>query len=296
MGIYDRDYYREQRPPSFAIRAPRTIVVTLILINVAIYVADVFTPARTDPFNHAVVGRWLSDHMAVQVGSLTKPWMWWQLVTYGFAHSPAAFKHILFNMLVLFFLGRDIESTYGWKEFLRLYLVMLVVAGLAWVIVERLQGASALARSYGASGAVTGVVILYALNFPRRTLLLFFVIPVPAWVVGVLVVTLDVLGAVNSDGSNIGYTAHLGGAAFAFLYYRFGWNLGRLTEGRISWPRFKRRPKLRLHRPTREKPDLTAEVDRILEKIHRSGEASLTRKERRVLEDASREYQQRRQG
>lgn len=295
MGIYDRDYYREQRPPSFAIRAPRTIVVTLILINVAICVADLFTPARTDPFGN-VVGRWLSDHMAVEVGSLTRPWMWWQFVTYGFAHSPVSFQHILFNMLVLFFLGRDIEWTYGWKEFLRLYLVMLVVAGLAWTIVKKLQGAPALAGSYGASGAVTGVVILYALNFPRRTLLLFFVIPVPAWLVGVLVVAVDMFGAIHPHGSNIGYEAHLGGAAFAFLYYRFGWNLGRLTEGRFSWPKFKRRPRLQIHRPTHEPPDLSAEVDRILEKIHRSGEASLTRKERRVLEDASREYKQRRQG
>ncbi len=290
MGIYDRDYYREQRPPSFSIRAPRTVVVTLILINVAIYLIDAFTPETRGG------GHWLSDHMAVQVGSLARPWMWWQLLTYGFAHSPVSFQHILFNMLMLFFLGRDIESRYGWKEFLRLYLTMLVVAGLAWAIVERLQGAPALYGSYGASGAVTGVVILYALNFPRRTLLLFFVIPIPAWVLGVLVVGMDMYGAVHPAGSNIGYTAHLGGAAFAFAYYQLGWNLGRLTGGRFSWPSFRRRPKLRIHRPTSREADLSAEVDRILKKIHTSGEASLTRKERRLLEDASREYQRRRQG
>jgi membrane associated rhomboid family serine protease len=282
MGIYDRDYYREQRPPGLSIRAPRTIIVTLILINVAIYVIDAFTPAT-------MRGQWLSGHMALEVGSLTKPWMWWQFLTYGFAHSPA-FRHILFNMLTLFFLGRDIEAKYGPKEFLRLYLTMLVVAGLAWAIVEKIQGAPADAGAYGASGAVAGVVVLYALNFPRRTLLLFFVIPVPAWLVGVLVVVLDMYGARSSE-TNIAHTAHLAGAAFAFLYYQFGWNIGRLTEGRVSWPKFKRRPKLRVHDP---QPDLGAEVDRILEKIHRSGEESLTRKERRVLESASREYQRRR--
>jgi membrane associated rhomboid family serine protease len=289
MGIYDRDYYRERRPPSFSIRAPRTIVVTLILINVAIYLIDAFSPSTLG-------GRWLSDHLGLRVGTLSQPWMWWQFVTYGFTHSPRSFQHILFNMLTLFFLGRDIEWTYGRKEFLQLYLTMLVIAGLSWVIVEKIQGAPANTMSYGASGAVAGVVVLYALNFPRRILLLFFVIPVPAWVVGALMVLWDMYGAAHPEGSNIGHTAHLGGAVFAFLYYQAGWRLSRLTGWRFSWPRFRRGPELRIHPPADQPPDLSAEVDRILEKIHRSGEASLTRKERRLLEEASRQYQQRQQG
>ena len=286
MGIYDRDYYRQQRP-SFSVRAPSTILGILIVINVAVLIVDRFLPETQG-------GRWLSDHMAVQVGTLIRPLTWWRFVTYGFAHSPLSFRHILFNMLTLFFLGRDIEAKYGRKEFLRLYLLMLVVAGLAWAIVEKLLGRPDTA-AYGASGAVAGVVVLFALNFPRRTLLLFFVIPVPAWLVGVLIVLLDMFGAANPEGSNIAHTAHLAGAAFAFLYYQFGWNLTRLTAGRFSWARFKPRPKLRLHEPAEEHDELSNEVDRILEKIHREGENSLTRKERRVLESASREYQRRRQ-
>ena len=178
MGIYDREYYKEPRRSGIALHAPRTIIGMIILVNVVIYLVDGLFTSET----HAV-----SNTLGVTVGTLTRPWLWWQLITYGFAHSPAP-SHILFNMATLFFLGRDIEFTYGRKEFLRLYLAMLLVAGLGWAITSKLQGMPDRAMAYGASGAVAGVVVLYALHFPRRTLLLFFVVPVPAWLVGVIVV------------------------------------------------------------------------------------------------------------
>jgi membrane associated rhomboid family serine protease len=266
------------------------MVGTIILINAAICVADVFFTPET----RGGAGRWLSDTLAVHVATLTQPWLWWRFLTYGFAHSPATFRHILFNMLGLWFLGKDIEYTYGRKEFLRIYLVLLVVGGLVWTLVNRLQG-HVEGMAYGASGAVAGIVVLYALNFPRRTLLLFFVLPVPAWLCGVLLVAGDIYGAFSEAGqTHVAYTIHLAGAAFAFLYYQQRWNLGRLVEGRLLWPRLRRRPKLRVHRPERPQFDLSQQVDRILEKIHREGESSLTRKERQILEDASREYQKRR--
>jgi len=283
MGIYDRDYY-QPRQPGISLAAPRSIVVTLIIINVAAYLANgVLTPETNQ------ITWWLGAHG----DTLVKPWMWWQLLTYGFAHSPQ-FQHILFNMLGLWFLGRDIEHHYGRKEFLRLYLVMLVIGSLAWAIGDKLMGFQG-GTVIGASGAIAGIVVLYALNFPRRTLLLFFVLPVPAWLVGVLVVLSDLFGAAGRLGdTHIAYTVHLAGAAFAFLYYHLGWNLTRLTQGRFSWVRsLKPQPKLKIHDPDQKQPELNKEVDRILEKIHRQGETSLTRKERRTLETASREYQKR---
>ena len=196
-------------------------------------------------------------------------------------------------MLVLFFLGRDVEDAYGPKEFLRLYLVMVVFGNVVWNVVNKMAGTPAEVAVYGASGAITGVVVLYALNFPHRTLLLFFVIPIPAWLLGVLYVVSDMLGVFGvSAGSNVAFSVHLAGAAFAFVYHQRGWNLTRLTEGRIAWPSFHRKPRLRIHKPEQEPgADLSAEVDRILEKIYREGEASLTGKERKTLETASREYQ-----
>ena len=267
----------------------------LILINVVVFLID----GLFDSQQHRI-----TNALAVSVGTLTRPWLWWQFLTYGFAHAPAPnYWHMLGNMLVLFFLGRDIEARYGSREFLRLYLAMIVVAGLVWAITERLQGIQN-ASAVGASGAVTGIVILYALNFPRRILLLFFVLPLPAWVVGLFVVLTDAwgaLGAMQRGGTQalqIAFYAHLGGTAFAFLYFYYGWSLTRLTSGWPSLTRLRRRPRLRVHTPDPPKgedSELSQEVDRILEKIHREGEASLSRKERRTLENASRQYQKKRE-
>lgn len=297
MGIYDRDYYRE-RQPGLSVRAPRSVVVTLIVINVALYLANgLLTPGQGDEDLGAI-----TESLAASDATLTNPLLWWQFVTYGFVHSPSLF-HILFNMLQLWFLGRAVEDLYGCWEFLRLYLVMLVVGSLTWAVTNALFEPQSMLENgrripidyqlLGASGAVQGIVMLFVLNFPHQTLILFPIpIPIKAWVIGLLLVVGNLLGAVNQVG-NTAFGVHLAGIGVALLYFRYQWNLGSLSRRLFATDRLKPRPKLRVHRPPREKPDLTAEVDRILEKIHRSGEASLTRKERRVLEDASREYQRR---
>ena len=296
MGIYDRDYYREEERPGASFYTSGSVVTKIIIVNVIVWVADFLLTAIMPDRGH-----WLSDHLAVHVGTLTQPWFWWQYLTAGFTHSPFDVQHILWNMVGLFFLGRDVEQAYGSKEFLRLYLATVVFASIVWNVVTKLAGAPDALGAYGASGAIAGVVVLYALNFPRRTLLLFFVIPVPAWLCGVLLIGMDMLGATGRAGAaNVAYSMHLAGAAFAFIYYQRRWNLTRLTERLFNfhWPNFlKRRPRLHIHKPEEPPPaapsDLSAEVDRILEKIYREGEASLTAKERKTLEAASREYQQR---
>ena len=129
------------------------------------------------------------------------------------------------------------------------------------------------------------------------------IFPVPAWFAGVLAVLADVHGMwAQNPGDMTAYAVHLGGAALALLYYGLGWNFGRLWPKKIpfSLRSLRPRPKLRVHSPNDENEDrpdgnLNEEVDRILEKISREGESSLTRKERRTLEDASRRYQKRRQ-
>ena len=285
MGIYDRDYYREERR-DWGLRGPRTVTTALILVNVVVYLADLLAEGK------------ISRALSVSVWTLSHPLYWWQFLTYGFIHDPRDVAHIVFNMLTLWFFGRPVEQRYGAKEFLRLYLVMLVFASLAWAAVARfIEGAPPEASVAGASGAVVGVVILFVLNYPREEVLLFFVLPMPAWVLGVLFVAYDVWGAVSREsGSRVAYSVHLAGAAFAFLYFRFGWNLGRLVPGRGSWRWLRRRPRLRLHKPEAPEEDekLGEEVDRILEKISRLGEASLTGKERRTLQNASRRYQRKR--
>lgn len=292
MGIYDRDYYRGDVRPGLQMRAPQTAVVGIILINVGVWLVDGLF------FEHRLTA-WLG----LRGDALWKPWLWWQFVTYGFAHAPQL-NHVLFNMLALFILGRDIEWTYRKREFIRLYLALIVVGGLVWSLAMALrvfvfreipaEAAGLYPPVVGASGAVAGIVVLFALHFPRRTLLLFFVIPIPAWVLGVLLVLFDVMGALGHGAENVAYIVHLGGAGFAFLYFQRGWRFARLGEGLSGWFRQMRGPRLRVRRPEDDSDDdFHNEVDRILEKISREGESSLTRRERRALQDASRRYQQR---
>lgn len=142
------------------------------------------------------------------------------------------------------------------------------------------------------------MIVLFALNYPRQTLYLNFILPVPAWVVGVIVVVGDLWGSM-SQPSQVAYQAHLAGAALAFFYWKGGWNFTRLTDKLAPDKLFQRRPRLRVHRPDDELPDRreaasVAEMDRILEKLHREGEESLTRKERRTLQNESRRLREKR--
>ena len=301
MGIYDREYYRDE-PGGFHFRKPGTIIGWIILINVIVYLADGFMAAeKVHTFEGVAVSvpsHPVNDALALHASDLARPWLWWRLLTYGFAHdSYPAIGHILFNMLGLFFLGPPIEQRYGKREFLRLYLALIVFSGLVWASVALLRGVPPQVGVVGASGAIVGVVLLFALNYPRQTVYLYMLFPVPAWVIGVVIVLADLYGALNpARGMHIAVEAHLAGAALAILYWRLGWNFTRLTDKLAPGKLFKRRPRLKVHRPD-DSADAQAaaigdEVDRILEKIHREGEASLTRKERRTLQDASRRFQE----
>jgi membrane associated rhomboid family serine protease len=293
MGIYDRDYYREQQS-GLTLRAPRSMVVILILVNVAVWAAnELITPPPKGAKNLGLI----SDTLAVYAESpthpetLTHPLYWWQFVTYGFVHvRDFLFLHLLLNMMGLWFLGRSVEERYGRWEFLWIYLAMLVLGSVAWAVAETfLHRNPALV---GASGAVSGVVLLFILNYPHVTLVLFPIpIPIKAWVFGVILVVYNVYGAVEQMGTTA-FGVHLAGMAFALVYFRGQWNLSRLLGGLLPWFQATRRPKLRVHREDEEE-DLSQEVDRILAKIHSQGESSLTRKERRTLETASREYRKR---
>jgi membrane associated rhomboid family serine protease len=295
VGIYDRDYYR-QTQSGFSLRMPQTMVVTLIIINVVLYVTD----------GLLFPGRWLADHkltymLCLHGDTLSHPLMWWQFLTYGFAHDPQSIMHIVANMLGLFFLGRTVEQIYGSKEFLRVYLVMLLAGSISFAlgnaVVSAITHGPASPPLLGASGAVSGITILFVLNFPNATLVLFPIpIPIKAWVMGVLIVVYNIYGTIAQSG-NVAFGVHLAGIAFAWFYFHQRWNLGRLTENIFHKPAFLSKPKFRVHQPDEDsqEPNLNAEVDRILEKISREGESCLTKKERRTLETASREYQKRRQ-
>ena len=123
------------------------------------------------------------------------------------------------------------------------------------------------------------------------------IIPMPAWVFGIMIILMNVF---QFGGPRVAYDVHLVGAAFAFAYYKFGWNLGRFLPfpsgsggSGGSWKKaFQRKPKLRVHAPDEHYKSLDLEADRVLDKLHAQGEESLTTQERRTLEEYSRRMQQ----
>lgn len=290
MGIHDRDYARDEAPP--ALFANRPVVVQLVLINVGLFLADMLSGNR------------LSDLMAVGADTLRTPWLWFKFLTYGFAHSPDNIMHILGNMFVLWMFGRFVEPIYGRNEFLTFYLTTIVLGGVLWSVRQELMGPTA-SGMLGASGGVVAVFLLFVFHFPKMTVHLMLVLPVPAWVAGLLVVGSDVMLSFDK-GSRVACDVHLVGASFAACYYYGHWRLLPLLSVFRG-----RRPKLRVRSADDEPPAYGAptygapprsndsgvdeEADRILEKLHREGQNSLTRKERKILEDYSRRMRQRRQ-
>jgi membrane associated rhomboid family serine protease len=290
MGFQDRDYYRD---PS-AQPAVRSWAIRLVIINVVLFLADALFGGP----DHQI-----TNLLKLSGDAIVHPWQWYQFLTAGFVHQPEGLWHITGNMLGLYFFGLPLEDRFGTKEFLRFYLAAILVGTLTWGLTTYFVAgplAAANAALLGASGGVTATIILFCILYPRVTLLLFFVIPVPAWLVGILIVAGDLFGT-QQPGGRVAYDVHLAGAAFAAAYWYFGWNFGRFPgAGRLErlfgkpqkW--FKPRPPLKMHDPEQYYEDLDAEADRVLAKLGAEGEASLTPQERRTLEAYSRRMRQKR--
>ncbi|MCG8648658.1 MAG: rhomboid family intramembrane serine protease [Pirellulales bacterium] len=307
MGLYDRDYGRSERTAWDRIENPRSITVTLIVINVVIFFVDLILqrPGPTG-IKQSILAPWF----AVEPQTTVHPWMWWQFLTYGFLHSVRDINHILFNMIGLFFFGRVIEQRLGRMEFLRVYLVMIVFGGVIGAVFHLLEGMyqgipiGQMAGTIGASGAVVGITVLFACFYPNREVLLLMVFPVKAWVIAVFFVAGDFVGVLwlvsgNEPYSNTAFSVHLAGAGLALLYYFRGWNFNWLKLQAVGelpqrLRQRSRRMKLKLHDPDKKLEQEAAEADRILAKIHKSGESSLTSAERKTLERYSRRQREKR--
>jgi membrane associated rhomboid family serine protease len=308
MGIYDRDYYRREGPSYLGSFTERGRMCKLIiLINVVCFVAQILTtPLKGQSwFTEAL---WLNtdDVLHGQV---------WRLLTYAFLHDTHSLMHIVFNMLFLWWFGSDVEDLYGPREFLAVYLLAAVIGGLAFVIHAQTDAIRSLlppelqgARSVvGASGAVTAILVLCALHFPTRVIYLFFMIPVPLWLFVIIEVAQDVNGLLVHE-SHVAVAAHLGGAAFGFVYYKCHWRLMSVWSSFQAWVRQLFQPRLRVYREEPPEPfavqsppatsdvdeHLEAKLDAVLEKVARFGRGSLTDSEQQILLRASEVYKRRR--
>jgi membrane associated rhomboid family serine protease len=225
----------------------------------------------------------------------------WTVVGYMFAHG--GFWHLFWNMLGLFFFGPPLESRWGSREFLKFYFI----CGMGGAALSFLFAFNA--PIIGASAAVYGVMLAFAMNWPDAPIYIWGILPVKSkYLVGVLAV-FSVMSMMGSGrGDNIAHAAHLGGFAAAFLYLRFsapGGAFGGLRK-MVDRKRLRVVPEEQQQRsPVRtgpppgsarrrgtgaEEEKLLDELDRVLEKISTQGMSSLTTQERNLLDEVSRRY------
>ncbi len=204
----------------------------------------------------------------------------WQLVTYAFLHSVVDPFHILWNMLLLFFFGTMLEAIIGSRRFLVTYVAALLCGGLLHLVAELVLGTSHYA--IGASGAVLGVLVAAAVLRPNTQVLVLF-IPVKLKWLAIGIVALDAyvqaIALKNPMAADrTAHFVHLGGAAWGFLSARRGW----IHADPIALWRARRAEADVVRREEQE-----LEMDSLLEKIHREGLSSLSRREREFLKRMS---------
>ncbi len=240
----------------------------------------------------------LKDLQFDPAGALTRPWTF---VTYMFVH--AGLLHLLGNMLMLFVFGAPVESRMGSRKFILYYLYCGIGAAIFSIGLSGL-GLS-LSPFVGASGAVLGVAIAFALFWPDAELIVFPVpIPIKARTFVAVIVGLDVLGALYfNDG--IAHIAHVGGALFGYAFFRIQALSRRsphpppravervvMVQSGAAEPELRTPPAPLRQRRRPDADPVAAEVDRVLDKISEKGLASLTPAERRFLDEVAKQKKQ----
>nr|AIA16903.1 Rhomboid family [uncultured bacterium] len=243
------------------------------------------------------------------------PSAWWTVGTYMFVHAWLA--HLAFNMFTLWMFGPRLEQEWGTRSFVQFYLWCGLGGAIAHLALAQHSAV------IGASGAISGVLVAYALRWPDEEVYLFGVIPMKSrWLVAALL-AMNVIFAL-SPSSRIDWTAHVGGMAFGWIFLKVyavggltrvkGWvssvpdesedmpravprNRGPMRErgGNVdevverSNAVVLRERKPLQHIPKQETPkEYAARVNQLLDKISQHGIGSLSREERRILEEMSR--------
>lgn len=246
-----------------------SIVSILIGVNVGMFIfqllVGLFAPG------------WVEEYLALS-GTGVRRGFEWQFVTYMFLHG--GLLHLAFNMLTLFFAGREVEVIAGRKNLLGIYFAGGLLGGIAQVLLT-----NPFSQLVGASAGVFAVLIAFTTIYPELelTLLLFFVIPVrvKAKYLALGLVIMSLFFSFSGVWGGVGHIAHLGGCLAGWLYAK------QLGFGRpVQLPRFVYKKRERLERMQSMSPEefISEEIDPILDKISREGIHSLTRAERKILE------------
>jgi membrane associated rhomboid family serine protease len=192
------------------------VTTALIVANVAMFLLDSSTGSLLAPLALWPLGEAAHTGMGFAL---------WQLVTYAFLHG--SMLHLFFNMFALYMFGSAIEQVFGSRRYLAYYLVCVVSAALAQLLVAWMTGG--FYPTVGASGGVFGLLLAYGLYFPNnRVMLLFPPIPMPARVFVLVYAALELVMGVSGAQSGVAHFAHLGGMVGGFIMLRF-WRGGGPT-------------------------------------------------------------------
>lgn len=197
----------------------------LVIANVVAFVATFFAREIT---------LWLG---LSPIAVFTQGWVW-QPITYMFLHGGVG--HILFNMLGLWMFGVELERMWGTRYFLKYYFITGIGAALTTLMlafVPPFDRSIYTSVTVGASGAIYGVLLAYALYFPTRRMLLFFIFPVQMKYAVMIIGGIALLMSLEGPGG-VAHTAHLGGLVVGYLYLKSG-RIHPLSELKYRWVKWR---------------------------------------------------------
>ncbi len=283
MGLYDRDYTqsdydgRRGYGPQMRIRLPRpsTVVGWLMAINFAVFLIGAFFFQATRDVGGMRL-TFLEQWFCIYPYSVGSALQIWRLITYQFLHGN--FFHILINMLWLYFLGPTLERHWGGKKFLQFYFICGAAGGIFYTVLVAV-GILGAGPMVGASGAILGLFAACAILFPRFNVFLIpFPVAIPIRVAAIGGIVIYLWFVVTRADNAGGHAAHLAGMVAGAVYvFSESWR-SRFQSGIKH--RFGEKKKISRH-------SLQVDLDDILDKVHRNGVHSLTRREKRVLRQAT---------
>lgn len=258
-------------------------------------------------FRHWLGSYFIELNFSLDLAQLARGWVH-TLLTYGFLHSTAQALpwHLVFNSLLLYWFGKELESRTGSERFLEIFLFCILMGGLAWTGVHFVTGQNT--GVVGASAGVFGILYLFC-RYRWNTPMSFLFIPIQftgkqlLWVLlgfqGFFLLFAELPG---TAGSATAYSAHLGGMLGAYVYESWLMRIATLTEffrdltagkATIEVPKWTKRAQAakestgnRFKINTTDRPAMKKEVDRILDKINSKGFGALSEEEKQILDKA----------
>ena len=232
-------YYRQGPPPGgfgtrIGVPVLTPMVRRILIANVTVWLVQFIA---WQLFHSAGLQKLfgLSWHLGVVRGFV------WQPFTYFWLHSPDGIFHILFNMLVLWMFGGEIERVWGGRAFLRYYLICGVGAGFFILLGDIVTGSPML--TIGASGAVYGLLLAYGVVFAERVVLFMMMFPMKARTLAIVFFVISFFSLFQRGTGGVSHIAHLGGGIVGFIFLKRLWRVREVIQN-IRWKLQRRKFKI----------------------------------------------------